>query len=142
MFTASDLIARLRDEPQAALIAGYARGEGDLDLADTVTRLLTEESIPDNPARLLKPSGLAKLVGSQTADVGPSGVAPQARIFEPGEPVDWKRVWRLQEREDAGDAVVIAVPPPFKNVDYAHPNGWRIRNKFNIANERFIVSMN
>jgi len=139
MFTANDLVARLREDPKTAAIAGYAKGERDLDLADTIARLLTDEAVPDNPARLLKPSGLAKLVGTQTADLGPSGVAPQARAFEPGEPVNWKRVWRLQEREDAGDSVTVAVPPPFKNVDYAHPNGWRIRGKFNVANERFVV---
>ncbi len=139
MYTANDLVSHLREYPHAAAIADYAKGERDLDLADTIARLLADESVPDNPARLLKPSGLAKLVGTQTADLGPTGAAPQARAFEPGEPVDWKRVWRLQEREDAGDAVVISVPPEWKTVDYAHPNGWRIRSKFNLANERFIV---
>jgi len=82
---------------------------------------------------------LRKLIGTRTAAPGVVGTPPEATEFALGEPVDWKRVWRLQEREDAGEAVSIAVPPPFKREDYAHPNGWKIRGKFNIANERFIV---
>jgi hypothetical protein len=115
------------------------RRRKDTSLTDTVVRLLSNESIPDNPARLLTPIGLAKLIGSQTADLGDPGHPPQPpQSFQPGE-ADWKRVWRLQEREDAKLGVSDAVPPPFVRTDYAHPNGWRIRGKFNIANERFIV---
>ncbi len=139
LYTADDLVALLRSDPKAVAIAAFAGDGKDVDLTDTVTRLLTAESIPDNPARLLTPSGLTKLIGSQTADLVPFGTPARAGPFKPGEPVDWKRVWRLQEREDAGLDVTVAVPPPFKSVDYAHPNAWRIRGKFNIANERFIV---
>ena len=134
-----EIVARLRDDPKAVVIGAYAKFEQDVDLVDTVSRLLSDESIPDNPARLFKPIGLEKLVGSQTADTGSPTAPPIAREFTAGEAVDWKRVWRLQEREDAGERVSVAVPPPFKDADYAHPNGWRIRGKFNVPNERFIV---
>jgi len=139
LLTTDELIGEVRSDAKSIAIAEYAKFAKDADFGDTLTRLLANESIPDNPARLLTAAGLAKLVGSQTADVGPSGVAPRVEPFADGEAVDWKRVWRLQEREDAGETVSVAVPLPFKNGDYAHPNGWRIRGKFNIANERFIV---
>jgi len=71
--------------------------------------------------------------------LGDAGALPAAEPFAPGESVDWKRTWRLQEREDAGEVASGSVPPPFVRSDYAHPNGWRIRGKFYIANERFIV---
>ncbi len=101
--------------------------------------LLARETIPDNPARLFKPPGLAKLVGAQTAATPSAATLPEAQPFAPGERVDWGHVWRLQEREDAGEHPEVAVPPPFVNADYLHPNGWRIRGKFNIPNERVIV---
>ncbi len=139
MFTTDDLLAELRLDPKAAVVGAYAKGGRDVDLTDTVTRLLKRESIPDNAARVFTPAGLAKYLASQTADGGAAGEPPAAEAFAEGERVDWKRVWRLQEREDAGQDVSIPVPPPFKNGDYLHPNGWRIRGKFNIPNERLIV---
>ena len=137
--TADDLATELRQDPKAAFVGTLAKSAKDIDFGDTIARLLATESIPDNPARVLTPSGLRKLIGDQTAVLGATGEAPAAEPFRPGDAVDWKRVWRLQEREDAGYAVDVAVPPPFKDVDYAHPNGWKICGKFNIANERFIV---
>ena len=137
--TADDLATELRSDPKAAYIGTLAKSGKDIDFGDTIARLLASESIPDNPARLLAASGLRKLIGHETAAPGSLGEPPHAEPFRPGDAVDWKRVWRLQELEDAGHAVEVAVPPPFKNADYAYPNGWRIRGKFNIANERFIV---
>ena len=137
--TADELATELRRDPKAAFVGTVAKSAKDVDFGDTIARLLATESIPDNSARVLTPSGLRKLIGDQTAVLGPTGEAPAAEPFRPGDAVDWKRVWRLQEREDAGHAIDVAVPPPLKNVDYAHPNGWKIRGKFNIANERFIV---
>jgi hypothetical protein len=137
--TEADLASRLAADPKNVAIGGYAKSTKDVSLADTVSRLLAAEAIPDNPARLLTAAGLSKLIGTSTASLGNLGEAPSAEPFAPGEAVDWKRVWRLQEREDAGQTVTIEVPPPFAKTDYAHSDGWRIRGKFNIANERFIV---
>ena len=136
---AAEVVTVLAETPKNLIIAAYAKTGTDIGLTDTVARLLNAESIPDNPARLLTAGGLRKLVGPQTAAPGEVGTTPRAEPFSPGESVDWKRVWRLQEREDASEAVVIALPPPFVRTDYSHPNGWRIRGKFNVANERFIV---
>ena len=137
--TLVEVVTILATTQKNLTIAAYAKTGNDIGLADTVTRLLTAESIPENVARLLTASGLGKLVGPKTAGLGDVGITPRAEPFSPGESVDWKRVWRLQEREDGGEAVMIAVPPPFVRTDYGHPNGWRIRGKFNIASERFIV---
>jgi hypothetical protein len=137
--SADELTTELRNDPKAVVIGQFAKDGKDVDFSDTITRLLAYDSIPDSPSRVLTPAGLRKLIGTQTAAPGSPSGPPHAESFVPGEAVDWKRVWRLQEREDAGHDVSVAVPPPFKNVDYAHPNGWRIRGKFNIANERFIV---
>jgi hypothetical protein len=103
-------------------------------LRETIERLLIENAAPDTPSRLFTAAGLRKYLGDLTA--GTPGATPN---FAAGEPTDWKRVWRLQEREDAGDNLGALRPaPPFKREDYAHRNGWRLRGKFNISNERFI----
>jgi len=137
--TIAELATHFAKTPRNVTIAALAKNRDEITLDDIAGRLLETESIPDNPARFLSPSGLAKLVGSKTAGLGELDCAPSAEPFASGEPVDWKRVWRLQEREDANYIVEIKVPPTFSASDYAHPNGWRIRGKFNIANERFIV---
>ncbi len=139
LFSLDELLDRLRTDTSAMAAAPYAKTPSDIDLTATVSRLLARESIPDNPARLFIPQGLAKFVGAQTAATASAGSLPEARPFLPGERVDWKRVWRLQEREDADEHPEVAVPPPFVIADYLHPNGWRIRGKFNIPNERVIV---
>jgi len=139
IFSLDELVECLRDDVSAMAAASYAKTSSDIDLSSTISRLLARESIPDNPARLFKPQGLAKLVGAKTAANASAGALPVAQPFAPGERVDWKRVWRLQEREDAGERPEVAVPPEFLRIDYAHPNGWRIRGKFNIPNERVIV---
>jgi len=139
LFSLDELVERLREDAPALAAAPYAKTNSDIDLSSTVSRLLARETIPDNPARLFKPPGLAKLVGAQTAATPSAATLPEAQPFAPGERVDWRHVWRLQEREDAGEHPEVAVPPPFVNADYLHPNGWRIRGKFNIPNERVIV---
>jgi hypothetical protein len=56
----------------------------------TPTRRLVDRYGP-RLKRLLTPFGLAKLVGSQAADLSPSGTAPPASPSKPGEPLDRKR---------------------------------------------------
>jgi hypothetical protein len=136
--TLDELVSALPAD--SASIVAYAKRPTEVTLSDTLGRLLAAESIPDNPAAFLTPAGLTKLIGTQTAAITAPDVPPAAETFAAGEAVDWKRIWRLQEREDADPSFRIAdVPPPFVKTDYAHPNGWRIRGKFNIANERFVV---
>jgi hypothetical protein len=140
LLTLDELTSRMAANPKGLIVAGYAKLGMEVTLADTIARLLTSESIPDNPAAVLTPAGLAKLIGSQTAATTTAGTVPAANPFAPGEAIDWKRTWRLQEREDADPSFeIVEVPPPFVKTDYAHANGWRGRGKFNIANERFIV---
>jgi hypothetical protein len=139
MLSVDELVDRLGADPKIIAVVALAKLENEVSLADSLGRLLAHESIPDNPARLFTAAALNKYLGSQTAHVGATGSVPDAEPFRPGEYVDWKRVWRLQEREDAGEKVTVAVPPAFGRADYAHPNGWKIRGKFNVPNERFIA---
>lgn len=139
MLTADELVDRLGRDAKVLAVAELAKHESESTIVETLARLLAGESIPDNPARLFTAPALSKYIGKQTADCSNAGTVPMAEPFATGEAVDWKHVWRLQEREDAGELDEIAVPPPFKQADYAHPNGWKLRGKFNVPNERFIA---
>jgi hypothetical protein len=50
----------------------------------------------------------------------------------------WEATWELQRREDAGESVEIAVPPKYKNTDFAEPDYYRNRGKLDVPKESFI----
>lgn len=139
MLTVDELVDALGSDPAVIALMALAKIDTEVTLSDSLSRLLRTEAISDNPARLFTVSGLAKYVGLQTACVGPSRGIPDTKPFQPGEHIDWKRVWRLQEREDAGDALTVAAAPRFVRADYAVANGWKLRDAFNVSNERFVA---
>ncbi len=139
MLTTDELVDQLGNEAKVVAVYGLAKLPSETTLGESLARLLSDEALPDNTARIFSATGLAKHVGSQTAYIGASRGVPPDQSFQSGEHVNWKRLWRLQEREDAKETVTVTAPPPFVRADYAHRNGWRLRGKLNVSNERFIV---
>ncbi len=53
--------------------------------------------------------------------------------------VEWERTWELQRAEDRGEDVGrIAVPPKYKQADFARPSFWKQRGKLDVPKERFV----
>jgi hypothetical protein len=129
-----DFVAYVHRDPKVVAIAALLEADTGR-LAEILQTVLDANAIPDAPSRLFKPSGLEKFAADALA-----GAPDAAEPFPPGSATNWKRVWRLQEREDQGETIdPMPVAPPFTRVDYAHANGWNLRGKFNVPNERFIV---
>jgi hypothetical protein len=129
-----DFVAYVRRDPKMVGIAALLAADAGR-LAEILQTVLDANAVPDAPSRLFKPSGLEKLAADALA-----GAPDVSEPFPPGSATNWKRVWRLQEREDHGETIdPMSVAPPFKRLDYAHANGWNLRGKFNVPNERFIV---
>lgn len=132
--TVSEMTDILGVDPKVLAVSELLRAGGAVQLPDVISSVLDGNVVPDSPTRLFTASGLRKYLGKLTAGE-PAACAPLASA----EAADWKRIWRLQEREDRGDDVGELRPaPPFKKEDYAHRNGWQLRGKFNVPNERFI----
>ena len=73
-----EIVAAWTADPRVAAAAAVFEGTTDVDLTLVAEKLLAAESLPDNPWRLYAESGLRKLD-------------------------QWKEVWALQDREDAGE---------------------------------------
>ena len=52
---------------------------------------------------------------------------------------EWESVWALQRREDAGEKVLIPVPPKYKPVDFRKTSYWQARGKLDVPKERFVL---
>jgi hypothetical protein len=110
-----EIVAAWSRDPRVAAAAAVAEGTADLDLTLVVEGLLANESLPDNPRRVYTPSGLRKLD-------------------------QWKEVWALQDREDAGEkGLEIPKPPELDRDDFVRPEYYGIRGKLNVPRERFIA---
>jgi hypothetical protein len=108
------VVAWTRD-PRVAAAAAVYEGTSDVDLTLVAEKLLAAESLPDNPRRLYATSGLRKLD-------------------------QWKEVWALQDREDAGEDVgTIEKPPEFVADDFLRAEFYSVRGKLNVPRERFIA---
>jgi len=128
-------------DPRVAAVAGVWTGTGaSVDLTLVAEKLLRSNALPDNPHRLYSDEGLRKL----------------------GE---WKRVWALQDQEDAHDRATadakargdappkrrlvdpddasvevdaISLPPKLDKGDFLKADSFSIRGKLNVPRERFI----
>ena len=110
-----EIVTAWTRDPRVAAAAAVYEGTSDVDLTLVAERLLVAKSLPDNPHRLYATSGLRKLD-------------------------QWKEVWALQDREDAGENVgTIPKPPEFKAEDFARKEYFSSRGKLNVPRERFIA---
>ena len=127
------VVAAWQRDPRVATVAGVWTGSGAAtDLTLVAEKLLRKNAIPDNPYRVYTPEGLLKL----------------------GE---WKRVWALQDQEDAKVTQLsdprtnaplldeagkptntIPLPPKFDKADF-QADYFATRGKLNVPRERFIA---
>jgi hypothetical protein len=103
-----------REDPRVRAVAAIHVGDNDVDLSVLAEQLLRAEGVPDNIFRVYTDEGLRKLR-------------------------KWQEIWRLQDREDAGETVKIPKPPEFKKGDFIKEAVYKIRGKLNVPRERFIV---
>lgn len=89
-------------------------GDSEADLAKVLASLVTDQAVPYLAAHRYKPAGLEKFR-------------------------TWQQVWDLQRREDAGEKVVIAVPPKYSTPDFRKVEYWKARGKLDVPKERFIL---
>jgi hypothetical protein len=127
------VVAAWQRDPRVAAVAGVWTGSGAAtDLTLVAEKLLSKNAIPDNLYRVYTAEGLLKL----------------------GE---WKRVWALQDQEDAKVAQLIdpstnaplldeagkptntiPLPPKFDKADF-QADYFATRGKLNVPRERFIA---
>lgn len=110
----AQLADRTRDDEVMRSVLELLAGSAQLDVVQTLTALLKEESVPFLAAYRLKESGMVKFR-------------------------DWQHVWDLQRREDAGETVTIPVPPKYAPTDFRSTPSWRARGKLDVPKERFIA---
>ena len=137
-----EIIVALERDPRVAAVAGVWAGTGhSVDVSLVVEKLLRSNALPDHPHRVYSDEGLRKLD-------------------------EWKRVWALQDQEDAWDKVAaeatargevapakvltdpadptkvidtIPLPPKFDKHDFVRAEFFSIRGKLNVPRERFIL---
>lgn len=108
----TDMISRDTD-----LVSVLALWDGsiDVDVTKALTKLLTDEAVPNLASQRLKEPGLRK------HEV-------------------WEETWELQRQEDAGMEVgKIPVPPKYVNTDFRKASWWQARGKLDVPKERFIL---
>lgn len=128
------VVAAWQRDPRVAAVAGVWSGEGAAtDLTTVAEKLLRANALPDNPHRVYTAEGIRKLD-------------------------EWKRVWALQDQEDAGVAQLVdprtgeplrdpatgevtntvPLPPKFDKNDF-QGSYFATRGKLNVPRERFIL---
>lgn len=110
-----DIVNAWRRDPRVEAVAAAHVGRPHPDLTALAEQLLRREAIPDNIFRVYSDEGLRKLR-------------------------QWQEVWRLQDREDAGEDVgEIPLPPKYAAGDFADPRYYQIRGKLDVPRERFVL---
>lgn len=137
-----EIIVALERDPRVAAVAGVWAGTGvSVDVSLVVEKLLRSNALPDNPHRVYSEEGLGKLD-------------------------EWKRMWALQDQEDARDQAkaeaeargeaapskgladpddpskvidTIPLPRKFDKGDFVRAEFFSIRGKLNVPRERFIL---
>ncbi|WP_336820103.1 BREX-2 system adenine-specific DNA-methyltransferase PglX [Gordonia sp. MMO-8] len=91
-------------------------GRKDAPVADTLVKLLADQTVPYLAAYRYKDSGLRKRA-------------------------EWEHVWDLQRAEDRGEvkAADIPVPPKYATADFRKQSYWSHRGKLDVPKERFIL---
>lgn len=136
-----EVVAALSRDARVPTVAGLWTGQGSaVDISVVVDALLNANALADNPMRIYSEGGLRKLAA-------------------------WKRVWRLQDQDDAwtvaakaararGEAVPprrlsdvecpenavddIPLPPKFEADDFTRTDYFSIRGKLDVPRERFV----
>jgi hypothetical protein len=115
-------------------------GRIDVDIADEVTKLVTDDAVPFAAAYRYKPSGLRKRhEWEQVWDLQRAEDAIDARTRLPA---DHRHHLSVAEAERAKEEVGldrISVPPKYNASDFAHSTYWRLRGKLDVPKERFIL---
>ncbi|GAB3292705.1 BREX-2 system adenine-specific DNA-methyltransferase PglX [Parasphingorhabdus pacifica] len=104
-----------RDEEFVSVLALWA-GRPDVPVATSLQELLADQAVPFLAAYRYKESGLDTRAA-------------------------WEETWRLQRKEDAGEALdkPIPVPPKYKPADFVKQSYWQHRGKLDVPKERFIL---
>jgi hypothetical protein len=86
----------------------------DADLAEVLTRIITDQHVPYLAQLRYTPMGMRKRA-------------------------QWEQTWTRQREEDAkGVRLEIAVPPKYKKEDFVRVPYWNQRGKLDVPKERFI----
>ncbi|MEJ7786123.1 MAG: BREX-2 system adenine-specific DNA-methyltransferase PglX [Solirubrobacteraceae bacterium] len=117
-WSTAELTDHLRRTPLLVEVLELLADRKDADLGATVTRLVLEASVPHPAAQRLNEKGLTK------------------RVI-------WERVWALQRAEDRDEEVgIIPVPTKYAEGDFRSSVYWRLRGKFDVPKERFVLIPN
>jgi len=109
-----ELASALRHDAFVRDLATILTGTAEHDLTAVLTPLVADEAVPYLAAHRYKDSGIEKYRA-------------------------WQETWELQRREDAGEAVTIAVPPKYTSADFRKPAFWKARGKLDVPKERFVA---
>jgi hypothetical protein len=110
----AELADLLRADPVLKELARLLTGTAEPDLGAVVGGLIPDEQVPFLAAYRYKPAGIERYRA-------------------------WQGVWALQRREDAGEKVIISVPPKYGQGDFAKASYWKARGKLDVPKERFIA---
>lgn len=112
--TVAQLAGRVAGDDEWMSVARVYTGTVEVDPVVVVSGLVADEHVPAQAAARYKPSGRKKRL-------------------------QWERTWELQRAEDRGEDVGrIAVPPKYKQADFARPSFWKQRGKLDVPKERFV----
>lgn len=110
-----EIVNTWRQDPRVDAVAAAYAGVAHPDLAALAEALMRDEAVADNIFRVYTDEGLRKLR-------------------------QWQDVWRLQDREDAGEDVgEIPLPPKFAKGDFCDARTYQLRGKLNVPRERFVL---
>jgi hypothetical protein len=108
------------------LSARLAAAAGALDVISIYRRRVGQGELTALAAALVDAHAVAHLAGDRHTKTGLEKRAA------------WEETWQMQEREDAGEDVVVPVPPKYDAKDYRDAVTWRLRGKLDVPRERFI----
>lgn len=118
--TLAHLVAAVQVDPRFLAVATVYQGRRDVDIDALVAEILNAESVPNHPHHIYTPTGMAKREA-------------------------WEKVWDLQRKEDAGEAVGTIEPPKEysqgsrgKSTDFLRNEYWKLRGALDVPKERFI----
>lgn len=114
IITTSRLADKMQNDAQFMQVAALYSGHTHFDLAQLVSSLVTDESVPFLPSLRYSDSGLRKR--SQ-----------------------WEDTWELQRREDKSENIgIIPVPPKYKREDFIKVAFWDLRGGLDVPKERWV----
>ena len=102
-------------DPRVQEVIDVWQGTVGSDLTSAAEKLLRGQALPDHDYRIYSEEGLRRRA-------------------------QWREVWALQDREDAGETGLdIPVPPAYAKTDFLKPGYYDVRGKLDVPRERFIA---